>query len=70
MKHRAWNKYMRNKTPENWDSYIMARNTATWEVKKAKQMHERSIAMNVKRNLKCFWNMVRKTPKYIKKCQT
>ena len=70
MKHRAWNKYMRNKTPENWDNYIMARNTATWEVKKAKQMHERNIAMNVKRNPKCFWNMVREnpsTPKSVKK---
>ena len=58
MKHRAWNKYKRNATPENWDSYTMVRNSATWEVKTAKQMHERSIAMNIKRNPKCFWNMV------------
>ena len=59
LKHRAWNKYKRNTTPENWDNYIRARNSATKEVKKAKQMHERSIAMNIKRNPKCFWNMVR-----------
>ena len=59
MKHRAWNKYKRNATPGNWDNYTRARNSATWEVKKAKQMHERSKAMNIKRNPKCFWNMVR-----------
>ena len=59
MKHPAWNKYKRNAKPENWDNYTRSRNSATWEVKKAKQMHERSIAMNIKRNPKCFWNMVR-----------
>ena len=59
MKHRAWNKYKMNTTLENWDNYIRARNSETWEVKKAKQMYEKSLAINIKRNAKCFWNMVR-----------
>ena len=36
-KHSAWNKYNKNRTPENWDNYVRARNRTTAQVKQAKR---------------------------------
>ena len=59
MKHRAWNKYNKLRSTENWDMYCKARNYATFQVKTAKNDYERNIARQIKHNPKCFWKMVR-----------
>ena len=62
-KHSAWNKYNKNRTPENWDNYVLARNRTTAQVKQAKRLYEKEIANQIKTNPKCFWNMVREKTK-------
>ena len=59
LNQRAWNRFRKNKSDENWNNYTKARNYATWETKQAKRAYEKSIAENIKANPKCFWNMVR-----------
>ena len=49
-KRSAWNKYNKNRTPENWDHYIVKRNIATATVKNAKRLHESNIAKQIKTN--------------------
>ena len=63
LKRRAWNRFRKNKSDENWHNYTKARNYATWETKQAKRAYEKSIAKNIKANPKCFWNMVREKTK-------
>ena len=45
-KHKAWNKYQKNSTADNWSMYKKARNAATEEVKKSKQDFERYCKRN------------------------
>ena len=59
MKNRAWNKYNKLRSTENWDMYCKARNYATFQVKIAKNDYERNIARQIKHNPKCFCKMVR-----------
>ena len=59
MKHRAWNKYNKLRSTENWNMYCKARNYATFQVKTAKNDYERNIARQIKHNPKCFWKMLR-----------
>ena len=59
-KHKAWNKYQKNSTADNWSMYKKARNAATEEVKRSKQDFERQIAREIKENPKSFWSYVKK----------
>ena len=43
-KQSAWNKYNKNRTPENWGNSVQARNRTTAQVKQAKRLYEKKIA--------------------------
>ena len=62
-KHKAWNRYQKNKNETTRSSYNEARNVATKTVKDAKKNFERKIANEVKSNPKSFWNYVKSKTK-------
>ena len=47
----------------NWERYATARNQATWKVRQAKRSQEERVTSNLKRNPKCFWNIMRQKTK-------
>ena len=62
-KHKMWNKFQKQRTSENWSTYVQVRNRATKIVKLAKRNSERRVVMEIKSNPKNFWNMVNRKTK-------
>ena len=62
-KHHEWNRYQKNRTEGNWDSYVRARRRTTRLVRQAKKLHERKIVKSIKKNSKGFWKLVRQKTK-------
>ena len=63
-KNRAWNKYKKHKTAENWTAFTQKRNEANRTVSLAKRAFEQKIAGEIKSNPKQFWRYVNsKSPK-------
>ena len=62
-KHKMWNKFQKQRTSENWSTYVQVRNRATKIVKLAKRNFERRVVMEIKSNPKNFWNMVNRKTK-------
>ena len=58
-KHRAYNKYRKNKTEINLESYKKAKNHATQTARNARVNFETRIANNVKDNPKEFWAYIK-----------
>ena len=56
-KHKAWGKYRKNNTNENWSLYTQTRNHATHEIEKSKQSYEQKLAADIKTNPKFFGHM-------------
>jgi hypothetical protein len=62
-KHKSWNRYRRNPSPENWALYSQCRNTVTHTINKAKSDYEHKLASGVKTNPKKFWQYVNSSVK-------
>ena len=63
-KHHEWNRYQKNRTEGNWDSYVRARRRTTRLVREAKKLHERKIVKSIlKRTPKVFGNLLGKKRK-------
>jgi len=58
-KHKAHQKYMNNKTQENWNAYKTARNKATVMSRKARSEFELKLVSDFKDNPKPFWGYVK-----------
>ena len=62
-KHRAWNRYQKSRSNEDWKTFVIHRNKATTAVRRAKAEFETKIAEEVKDNAKSFWNYVKSRSK-------
>ena len=58
-KYKIWNRYLNDKSKDNYLNYCIARNKASKAVIHAKKKYERSIAENVKETPRIFWSYVR-----------
>ena len=58
-KHSKWTKFQHCKTDQNYNQYKIARNKTIAELRKAKYLHEKDLAANIKTNSKLFWSYVR-----------
>ena len=47
-KHKAWNKFKKHSTPENWAIFTQERNHATHLVSKSKSNFENNLASEIK----------------------
>ena len=57
-KHKSWNKFNKNKSDTNWESYKEIRNNTCMIIKTAKMEFEDKITNEIKGNPKTFWNYV------------
>ncbi len=57
-RRRAYNKYYRRKTVENWDSYKLLRNSSKLQTDQARTLYEDKICKQSKDNPKAFWKYV------------
>ena len=57
-KHRAWNKYKKNKNVANWGNYVICRNLATKSISRARKSYEEKITAEINTNPKSFWKYV------------
>ena len=57
-KHKTWNKYYKDPTPEKWKDYTTQRNLLSHTIEKAKENYENKIASEIKHNPKQFWKYV------------
>jgi hypothetical protein len=57
-KNKAWNKYKKHKTQDNWESFTKCRNLTNRKVNNQKSQFEKKIADEIKTNPKQFWNYV------------
>ena len=57
-KHKAWNKYQKCRSDQNWDLYAITRNNTQSEIRLAKQTFEDKLIADVKENPKAFWKYV------------
>lgn len=62
-KKKAWNKYRKQSTPENWLNFTKHRNTLAHTIEQLKENYENKIALEVKTNPKQFWKYVRSKTK-------
>lgn len=62
-KHRAWNRYQKNRTNANRLEYNKIRNKATSCTKQGKKNFEKKLASEVKTNPKSFWQYVQSKTK-------
>ena len=58
-KHSKWTKFQHCKSDNNYNQYKIARNKTIAELRKAKYLHEKDLAANIKTNSKLFWGYVR-----------
>jgi hypothetical protein len=58
-KHKAYNKYRKNKSQPNLENYKKAKNQATLVVRAARESFESRLADNIKDNPKEFWAYVK-----------
>ena len=58
-KHKAWNKYKKNKTEDSWNKYTKSRNLASKVIHKSQIIFEEQIASEIQTNPKSFWRYVR-----------
>ena len=59
LKHKAWNRYHKTRTKENWDSYTIVRNETDRVIKSAKSNFENKLSNEIKGNPKAFWSYVK-----------
>jgi phage terminase large subunit GpA-like protein len=57
-KARAWKRYKKKKTQENWLRYAKAWNLVSDSVRKLKSEYEEKLATDIKANPKSFWRHV------------
>ena len=57
-KKAAWNRYRKNKSAENWETFSKARNNANRTIKDNKAQFEMKIANEIKTNPKQFWRYI------------
>ena len=57
-KARAWKRYKKKKTQENWLRYVKAWNLVLDSVRKLKSEYEEKLATDIKANPKSFWRHV------------
>ena len=57
-KHRLWEKYMRNRTDENYRAYTKARNKLKGTLLRERKVREKDIAKSAKSNVKNFWKFI------------
>jgi len=62
-KSRPWNRYRQSKSYNDVVEYKLAQNKAFKEYRKAKQIFERKLAMNIKSNPKIVYAYVRSKTK-------
>ena len=62
-KHHEWNRYQKNRTEGNCNSYVRARRRTTRLVRQANKLHERKIVKSIKQNSKGFGNLLGKKRK-------
>ena len=58
-KHTKWQKYLHNKTEENYTLYKSARNEVITELRRSKYNYEKDLATRIKTDNKLFWSYVR-----------
>ena len=58
-KHTKWQKYLHNKTEENYTQYKAARNEVITELRRSKYDYEKDLATRIKTDNKRFWSYVR-----------
>ena len=58
-KHTKWQKYLRNKTEENYTLFKSARNEVITELRRSKNNYEKDLATRIKTDNKLFWSYVR-----------
>ena len=57
-KRKAWDRYKKKKTAENWDKYAEIRNRTNRTINKAKFDYEQKITTEIKSNPKQFWKYI------------
>ena len=62
-KHSAWIRYLNTKDGEDYQIYILKRNEATRETKKARKDFERSLAKECRKNAKGVWKYIKSRKK-------
>ena len=64
-KKSTWKKYSNCKNIVTYNKYKNARNNATYLIRKSKYNHEKQIAMDIKKDPKKFWKLVRNNTKTV-----
>ena len=62
-KRKAWGKYRRNKSLDNWENFTRKRKVVSNVVDGSKNQYEEKIAIDSKHNPKGFWSYVKKKVK-------
>ena len=62
-KHRRWMKYKYCKSDINLQQYKAARNKVSSELRKAKYLYEKDLALKIKDSNKLFWSYARSKSK-------
>ncbi|KAK3097774.1 hypothetical protein FSP39_013056 [Pinctada imbricata] len=57
-KHRLWEKYIKNRTDDNFRNYAKARNKLKSILMKERKAKEKEIAKSAKTNVKSFWKYI------------
>ena len=63
-KRKAWHKYHKNPSSENWQNYTCHRNKLTYTIEKLKIDYENKIAAESKQNPKVFWKYINRKSKH------
>ena len=58
-KHTKWQKYLHNKSDQNYTQYKIARNNVITELRRSKYNYEKDLAAKIKTGNKLFWSYVR-----------
>ena len=62
-KKKAWNKYRKSSTSENWSNYTHHRNKLAHSIERCKEEYENRIALESKENPKRFWKYIKSQTK-------
>ena len=57
-KHTKWQKYLHNKSDQNYTQYKIARNNVITKLRRSKYNYEKDLAAKIKTDNKLFWSYV------------